>query len=106
MKGVQMTVTLGLVVTLEAKPGKEDEVAAFLLGGLSIVEGEPGTVTWYAIRHGKTTFGIFDTFGTEDGRQAHLSGDVAKALGEIAGDLLASPPDIRPVEVLAAKTAG
>jgi len=100
-----MTVKLGLLVTLTAKPGKEDEVAAFLRGGLAIVEQEPGTMTWYAIRQSTTTFGIFDTFGTEDGRQAHLSGEVAKALGQIAGDLLASPPDIRPVDVLAAKTA-
>lgn len=100
-----MTVKLGLLVTLEAKPGKEDEVAAFLQGGLSIVAQEPGTTTWYAIRQSTTTFGIFDTFGTEDGRQAHLSGEVAKALGQIAGELLASPPDIRPVDVLAAKTA-
>jgi quinol monooxygenase YgiN len=100
-----MTVKFGLLVTLEAKPGKADEVAAFLRGGLAIVEREPGTATWYAIQQSENTFGIFDTFGTEDGRQAHLSGDVAKALGEIAGDLLASPPDIRPVDVLAAKTA-
>lgn len=101
-----MTVTVGLLVTLEARPGKEEEVAAFLTGGLSIVEQEPGTVTWYAIRQDDRTFGIFDTFGTDDGRQAHLSGDVAKALGQVASDLLASPPDIRPVDILAAKTAG
>lgn len=101
-----MTVKFGLLVTLEAKPGKEDDVAAFLRGGLEIVEREPGTVTWYAIRQSERTFGIFDTFGSQDGRQAHLSGDVAKALGEIAGELLAAPPDIRPVDVLAAKAAG
>ncbi len=101
-----MTVKFGLLVTLEAKPGKEDEVAAFLRGGQSIVEREKGTVTWYAIRLSASTFGIFDTFGTEEGRQAHLSGDVAKALGQIATELLAAPPDIRPVEVLATKTDG
>ncbi len=100
-----MTVKLGLLVTLEAKPGKEDEVAAFLRGGLSIVEQETGTVAWYAIRQSASTFGIFDTFGTEDGRQAHLSGDVATSPGQIAAELLAAPPDIRPVEILAAKTA-
>ncbi len=100
-----MTVKVGLLVTLEAKPGKEDQVAEFLNGGLALVEQEPGTVTWYAIRQGPTTFGIFDTFGTDDGRQAHLSGEVAKALGQVADDLFASPPDIRPVDVLAAKGA-
>ena len=100
-----MSVQVGLLVTLEAKPGREDEVAKFLNDGLAIVEGEPGTVTWYAIRQGDTTFGIFDTFGTEDGRQAHLSGQVAAALGQIAGELLASPPDIRPVDILASKGA-
>ncbi|NMI01983.1 putative quinol monooxygenase [Pseudonocardia acidicola] len=101
-----MTVEVGLLVTLDAKPGKEDEVAAIPNAGLLVVEQEPGTVTWYAIRHGDTTFGIFDTFGTDNGRQAHLSGAVAKALGQVAGDLFASPPDIRPVDILAAKTAG
>ena len=101
-----MTVTVGLLVTLQAKPGKEDEVTEFLKDGLSIVEREPGTVTWYAIHQGDRTFGIFDTFGTDDGRQAHLSGEVAKALGQVSDDLLASPPDIRPVDILAAKTIG
>ena len=72
-----MSVNVGLLVTLEAKPGKEDEVAAFLNGGLALVEQEPGTVTWYAFRQDQSTFGIFDTFGTDDGRQAHLSGAVA-----------------------------
>jgi quinol monooxygenase YgiN len=100
-----MSVNVGLLVTLEAKPGKEDEVAAFLNGGLALVEQEPGTVTWYAFRQDQNTFGIFDTFGTDDGRQAHLSGAVAAALGQVAGDLLASPPQIRPIDVLAAKTA-
>lgn len=100
-----MSVNVGLLVTLEAKPGKEDEVAAFLNGGLALVEQEPGTVTWYAFRQDQSTFGIFDTFGTDDGRQAHLSGAVAAALGQVAGDLLASPPQIRPIDVLAAKTA-
>lgn len=100
-----MAVTVGLLVTLEAKPGKEDQVAEFLNGGRALVDQEPGTVTWYAFRQNETTFGIFDTFGTDDGRQAHLSGEVAQALGQVAGDLLAAPPDIRPVDVLAAKGA-
>jgi hypothetical protein len=58
---------------------------------------------WFAFRAGPTTFGIFDAFGTDDGRQAHLSGQVAQALGKIAADLLASPPDIKPVDILADK---
>ncbi|MGH3567004.1 MAG: putative quinol monooxygenase [Pseudonocardia sp.] len=101
-----MTVQVGLLVTLEAKPGKEDEVAKFLNDGLAIVEQEPATITWYAIRQSATTFAIFDTFVDEHGRQAHLSGQVAAALGQIAGDLLASPPDIRKIDILAVKTAG
>lgn len=100
-----MSVQVGLLVTLEAKPGREDEVAKFLNDGLAIVEGEPGTVTWYAIRQSDTTFGIFDTFRAEEGRQAHLSGQVAAALGQIAGDLLATPPSIVPVDILASKGA-
>ncbi|MGH3942108.1 MAG: putative quinol monooxygenase [Pseudonocardiaceae bacterium] len=100
-----MSVNVGLLVTLEAKPGSEDEVAEFLNGGLALVEQEPQTVTWYAIRLGPTTFGIFDTFADDGGRQAHLNGEVAAALGKIAPELLATAPDIRPVDVLAAKTA-
>jgi quinol monooxygenase YgiN len=97
-----MDVTVALLVTLEAKPGKEEEVASFLEGGRSLVEAEPDTVSWYAFRQGQTTFGIFDTFAADDGRQKHLSGEVAKALGEITEDLLAAPPDIRPVDLVAA----
>lgn len=100
-----MAVTVGLLVTLEAKPGKEDQVAEFLNAGRSLVEQEPGTVTWYAFRQSQTTFGIFDTFGDDDGRQAHLSGEVAKALGQVADDLLAAAPDIRPIDMLASKGA-
>lgn len=101
-----MSVSVALLVTLEAKPGKEDEVASFLAGGLPLVEREPGTVTWYAFRLSQTTFGIFDTFGSDDGRQAHLSGEVAKALGQISETLLATPPDIRPADIIAAKMPG
>lgn len=100
-----MAVDVGLLVTLEARPGRQDEVAAFLHDGLALVQDEPQTVTWYAFRLGETTFGIFDTFAGEDGRQAHLTGRVAQALGAIAAELLASPPDIRPVDVLAVKSA-
>jgi quinol monooxygenase YgiN len=94
---------LGLLVLLEAKPGKEAELAAFLEQGRPLAEAEPGTVTWYAFQVNESTYGIFDTFETEDGRQAHLSGEIATALGKVADDLLAKAPDIRPVDVLAAK---
>ena len=96
---------LALYVKLDAKPGKETEVEEFLRGGLSIVENEPDTVSWYALRMGPSTFGIFDTFADEEGRQAHLSGEVAKALMAKAGELLSNPPSIQKVDVLAAKLA-
>lgn len=96
-----MAIGVGLMVTIEAKPTKGDEVAAFLESAQQMVEEEPATVTWYAVRLGPTSFGIFDTFADDAGRQAHLSGAVAKALGKAAPDLLAADPDIRPVEVLA-----
>jgi len=98
-----MTVTVGLLVQLQAKPGKEDELASFLEAGRPLAMQEPGTVTWYAFRTGPSGFGIFDTFETEDGRQAHLAGEIAKALGEVASDLLARGPEITSVDVLAAK---
>lgn len=98
-----MAVKVGLLVTLNAKPGKEDDVAAFLQGGLGLVNQEPATRTWYAFQADASTFGIFDTFDDDAGREAHLSGEVAKALGQVAGDLLATPPEIRPVDILAAK---
>jgi quinol monooxygenase YgiN len=94
---------VALLVRLEAKPGKEEEVADFLRGGLAIVEEEPATIAWFAIRIGPSTFGIFDTFPDEAGRQAHLSGKVAAALKERASELFATPPVIEPVDVLAAK---
>ncbi len=96
-------VQVALLVRLEAKPGKEQEVEDFLRGGLAIVEGEPATTAWFAIRLGPTTFGIFDAFPDESGRQAHLSGQVAAALMAKASDLLALPPLIEKVDVLAAK---
>jgi quinol monooxygenase YgiN len=95
--------SVALLVRLEAKPGKEAEVESFLRGGLTIVQGEPATTTWYAIRMGASTFGIFDTFPNDAGRQAHLSGRVAAALMAKAPDLLAKPPVIEKVDVLAAK---
>jgi len=98
-----MTVTLGLLATLEAKPGKGDELAAFLEQGRALADAEAGTVTWYAFKISDTTYGIFDTFEDEDGRQAHLGGQIPAALGDIAADLLAADPDIKPVEVIAVK---
>jgi len=98
-----MTVTLGLLATLEAKPGKGDELAAFLEQGRALAAEEDGTVTWYAFKISDTTYGIFDTFEGEEGRQAHLNGQIPAALGDIAADLLAADPDIKPVEVIAVK---
>jgi quinol monooxygenase YgiN len=99
-------VKVALFVRLEAKPGKEKEVENFLLSGLSLVQQEPATTAWFGIRLGPTTFGIFDAFPDDTGRQAHLSGKVAKALMEKAEELLAQPPVIEKVDVLAAKLPG
>ncbi len=96
-------VKTALLVTLEAKPGKEKDVENFLKGGLAIVEEEPATIAWFAIRMGPSKFGIFDAFPDEAGRQAHLSGKVAAALMAKAPDLLAKPPLIEKIDVLAAK---
>jgi quinol monooxygenase YgiN len=96
-------VTVGLLVRLEAKAGREDDVEAFLKGALPLVNDEPATVQWYAIRLGPSTFGIIDAFPDDDGRQAHLNGKVAAALMENAGDLLSSPPSIENFDVLASK---
>jgi quinol monooxygenase YgiN len=97
---------LALYVHLEAKPGKEKEVEAFLLSGLPLVEQEPATVAWFGLKLGPSTFGIFDAFPDEAGRDAHLNGKVAAALMAKAGELLASPPSIQKVDVLAAKLPG
>ncbi|HET6589697.1 MAG: putative quinol monooxygenase [Candidatus Nitrosocosmicus sp.] len=96
-------VKVGLYVQLEAKAGKEDEVEQFLKSGLSIVQGEPNTVAWFAIRLGPTTFGIFDAFPDENGRQQHLSGQVAAALMEKSAELFGSSPIIKKVDVIASK---
>ncbi|WP_159475928.1 putative quinol monooxygenase [Dyadobacter sp. 3J3] len=96
-------ITLGLLVRLEAKPGKEQEVADFLKSGLSLVMEEPDTITWYGIKIGESTFGIFDTFPDEAGRNAHLAGKVAAALMANAPELLASDPVIEKIEILASK---
>jgi quinol monooxygenase YgiN len=92
-----------LFVRLEAKPGKEAEVESFLRGGLSVVQEEPATIAWFGIRLGPTTFGIFDAFPDEAGREAHLSGKVAAALMAKAPELLVAAPVIEKVDVLAAK---
>src|SRR5215467_2061151 len=97
-------VKTALFVRLEAKPGKEQEVADFLKSGLSLVQQEPATVSWFGIRLGPSTFAIFDAFPDEAGRQAHLNGKVAAALMAKAGELLAQPPAIEKADVLAAIT--
>ena len=96
-------VNVALYVQLEAKPGKEAEVESFLRSGLPLVEAEPATIVWFGIRLGPSTFGIFDAFPDDAGRQAHLSGKVAEALMANASELLAESPVIRKVDVLAAK---
>jgi quinol monooxygenase YgiN len=96
-------VKVALWVMLEAKPGKEAEVESFLKSGLAIVQEEPATVDWFAIRIGPSQFGIFDTFADDSGRQAHLNGRVAAALMAKASDLLAKPPRIEKIDVIAAK---
>src|SRR3954447_25963039 len=96
---------LALYVPLEAKPGKEKEVAEFLKSAVPLVDAEPGTVTWFAIQEGPSSFAIFDTFDDESGRDAHLNGKVAAALMERvkAGDLFAKAPEIHKLEILADK---
>ena len=98
-----MTVNLGLLALLEAKPGKGDELGAFLEAGRALAVAETGTVTWYAFKISETEYGIFDSFETEDGRQAHLNGEIPTALGQVAPDLLAKDPDIRTIDVIAVK---
>ena len=96
-------VKVALFVRLEAKPGKEAEVESFLRGGLPLVQEEPATIAWFGIRLGPSTFGIFDAFPNDAGRQAHLSGKVAAALMAKASELFSQPPRIEMVDVLAAK---
>jgi hypothetical protein len=95
-------VTKGLLVRVRAMEGKEAEVRSFLEGALPLVEGEPATTAWFAIRLGESEFGIFDVFGNDSGRQAHLEGPVAEALMGNVGELY-SEPSIEQVDVLAAK---
>jgi len=95
--------TLGLFVRLEAKSGKEQEVAAFLKQGLQMANQESTTPLWFALQLGPSTFAIFDAFEDESGRQNHLNGPIAKALMAQASNLLATPPAIEKVDVLGAK---
>jgi quinol monooxygenase YgiN len=99
-------VTLGLFARLEAKPGKEEELAAFLLQGLKMAKQETTTPVWIAVRLGGSTFAIFDAFVDEAGRGSHLNGPIAKALMEQAPHLLTAPPVIERMEVLGAKLPG
>lgn len=94
---------LSLYVELKAKPGKEEAVAAFLASAESLVAAEPGTIAWFAVRFDQSTFAIFDAFENEAGREAHLAGEVAKALMAHADELLAIAPQIRKADVLADK---
>jgi Uncharacterized conserved protein len=96
-------VRVGLLVRLHAKPGKESDVASFLESGLALANQEAATAVWFALRLGPATFGIFDAFADESGRKAHLAGPIAAALMAKASDLLAEPPRIEQVDVLAAK---
>ena len=96
-------VNVALLVKLEAKPGREADVESFLRGGLSIVQEEPAATAWFAIQMGPSTFGIFDAFPDESGRQAHLSGRVAAALTEKASELFSQAPTIDKFDVIAAK---
>jgi quinol monooxygenase YgiN len=94
---------MGLLALLEAKPGKGDELAAFLQAGRALAVAEEGTVTWYAFKINDTSYGIFDTFETDDALQAHLDGQIPQALGQVGPELLAADPDIRTVEIVAVK---
>jgi quinol monooxygenase YgiN len=98
-----MTVQVGVLALLEAKSDKASELAAFLEGGRALAAAEPGTVTWYAFKISDTSYGIFDTFESEDARQAHLNGAIPQALAQVGPDLLARDPDIRTVNVIAVK---
>jgi quinol monooxygenase YgiN len=102
-KEKRMAVTVGILALLEAKPDKAQDLAEFLKQGRELALAEPQTVTWYAFKLDDVTYGIFDTFEAEAGREAHLGGEIAKALMAAAPELLAKDPDIRPVEIVAVK---
>ena len=99
-------VHVALLVRLVAKPGKEEELAAFLRGGLPLALEEPATTAWFAIQMSPSTYGIFDAFPDDAGRSAHLNGRIAAALMAKAPELLSEPPSIEKVDILAAKLPG
>jgi quinol monooxygenase YgiN len=96
-------VHVSLLARFRAKPGKEEEVAAFLSGALALAQAEPATVAWFALRFSKSEFGVFDAFPSDAGRKAHLEGPIAAALMARASELFTQPPTIEPVDLLAAK---
>lgn len=98
-----MAIDRGLLAILKAKPGKGDDLGAFLKQGRELAAQEEGTVTWYAFRLDEVTYGIFDTFQSEEARQAHVNGKIPAALQEVSSDLLSEAADIRPIDVLAVK---
>jgi quinol monooxygenase YgiN len=97
---------LAIWAQLKAKPGKEEEVEKFLKSAQPLAEREQGTITWYAVKMAPGSYGIFDTFADDFGRNAHLTGEIAKALSARAGELFAEPPEIHKLEILAAKVPG
>jgi quinol monooxygenase YgiN len=103
LKERAMTVTVGVLALLEAKPEKAAELAALLEQARALAVAEQQTVSWYAFKADEVTYGIFDTFETDAGREAHLAGEIAQALVKAAPELLAKEPDIRPVQLLAVK---
>jgi quinol monooxygenase YgiN len=98
-----MSVTIGILALLEAKQGKAGDLAGLLEQARQLALDEPQTITWYAFKVDDATYGIFDTFEAQAGREAHLSGEIAKALMAAAPDLLAKEPDIRLVDIVAVK---
>lgn len=98
-----MAIDRGLLAILNAAPGKGDDLGEFLRQGRELAAQEEGTVSWYAFRLDDTTYGIFDTFESEEARQAHLNGRIPEALQDVGSDLLAGPPDIKPIDVVAVK---
>lgn len=98
-----MSINKGLLARIEAKPGKEDEVEEFLKSALPLAENEELTIDWFAFKIDESTFGIFDTFESEEGQKTHLEGEIASALLAKADELLASEPTIEEIDILAAK---
>jgi quinol monooxygenase YgiN len=96
-------VTVGLLATLNAKSGREDDLASFLKNALPLAQDEDDTIAWFAIKINSATYGIFDVFPGPEGRQSHLDGPIAAALMDNADDLLRSPPALKPIVVLAAQ---